>query len=103
MRTNARAGRGKREGRGRKERKSFTLSPESVAVLDQLRHSRAGARRRSTSAVLDELLRSVGAERRRRAVERDIAAYYDGLSEEAREEENRWGEFALAQFIGAEP
>lgn len=90
------------EVRSRKERKSFTLSGEAVAALNELRASRAGARRRSTSAVLDELLRSVAAERRKKRIEQNIASYYDSVSDAEREEESRWGEFALAQFVEAE-
>lgn len=38
------------------------------------------------------------AERRKKTIEQKIASYYDSVSEAEREEESRWGEFALAQF-----
>ena len=83
----------------RKERKSFTLSRESIALLNELRASCKGDRRRSTSAVLDDLLRRLKAERKKRAIEQAVANYYDNRSEESRAEENLWGDFALAQFV----
>ncbi len=97
------ARRGKETRPGRKERKSFTLSRESIALLDELRASRQGASRQSTSAVLDDLLRTFNTERRRRAVELAVAHYYDSLSEQARAEDNQWAEFALAQLGDEEP
>jgi hypothetical protein len=83
----------------RKERKSFTLSQESIALLNELRASRKGDRRRSASAILDDLLRRLKAERKRQAVEQAVTNYYDSRSEELRAEENLWGDFALAQFV----
>ena len=38
------------------------------------------------------------AERRMKTIEQKIVSYYDSVSEAEREEESRWGEFALAQF-----
>ena len=87
------------EGQGtRKERKSFTLSQESIALLNELCAARQDSQRRSASAVLDDLLRSLRKERRRQGVERSVARYYSGLSDEEQVEDFEWGEFALAQF-----
>jgi hypothetical protein len=78
-----------------KARKTFTLSPESVALLEELRVSR---RRRSVSAVLDDILRALNHHRKEEAIERAISAYYDGLSPEDQKEEMAWADFALTQF-----
>ena len=93
------APRTKRSRRERKERRSFTLSRESIALLTELSAARDSSARRSASAVLDELLRSVNKERKRRAVERAVTRYYNGLSEQAQIEDQEWGEFSLAEFL----
>jgi hypothetical protein len=89
----------KESGRGIKERKTFTLSRESVALLNDLCASRKGSPRRSVSAVLDDLLRALEKQRKREAVEQAIMQYYDGLPEQARSDERVWGEFSLTQFL----
>ena len=90
---------GRESGRTPKERKSFTLSRESIALLNDLRAARQGSRRRSVSAVLDDLLRALDKQRKQAAVEQAITSFYDGISEQARAEEKGWGEFSLAQFM----
>jgi len=89
--------------RGRtKPRKTFTLSPESVALLEELsaqRNSRRG--QESVSAVLDDLLIALRREKTQETEER-IGKYYDERSEELREEEIAWGEFAMAEFAADE-
>lgn len=82
-----------------KERKSFTLSPESVALLNELRIAPNGKRKRSVSAVLDSLLQRLRAERKRQAIERAIADYYDDRPEELHSEEEAWGDFSLLQLL----
>jgi hypothetical protein len=99
MRRARRKSRGRESGRAPKERKSFTLSRESIALLNDLRLARQGPRRRSVSAVLDDLLRALDKQRKRDAVEQAITSFYDGLPEPARSEEREWGEFSLAQFM----
>jgi hypothetical protein len=77
--------------RGIKRRRTFTLSPESLAYLDeQARQRKLG----SQSAFLDELLREKTMEMRRAALEANATAYYDSLSEEERQEQPAWGELA---------
>jgi hypothetical protein len=93
------ASRTKKGGRERKERRSFTLSRESIALLRELSAARDRSGRRSASAVLDDLLRSLNKERKRRAVEQAFTRYYDGLSEEAQREDKEWGEFSLGEFL----
>ena len=82
-----------------KARRTFTLSPESVALLEELSTARRGSRRRSVSAVLDDLLQALNDRRRREALESAISAYYDELPPEDRSEEAEWGNFSLAQFM----
>jgi hypothetical protein len=88
----------KKSERVRKERRSFTLSQESIALLSELCVAGNGSRRRSVSAVLDGLLRSLNQERKRQAVEQSITRYYSGLPEQAEAEDKAWGDFSLAQF-----
>ena len=99
MKRSRRMSRGKESGRTPKERRTFTLSPESVALLQDLCATRRGSRSRSVSAVLDDLLRALDKQRKRDAVDRAITSFYDGLSGNAQAEEKDWGEFSLAQFI----
>jgi hypothetical protein len=99
MRKAKRNSRGKEGGTTPKERRTFTLSRESIALLNDLRSARRGARRSSVSGILDELLRALDKERKRDAVERAITSFYDGRSEQAEAEERHWGEFSLAQFM----
>ena len=81
-----------------KQRRTFTLSRESVALLKELSAERNSRGQESVSAILDELLTSVREERRRRAIERSIEKYYSERSPEEEEEEVAWGKFALANF-----
>jgi len=79
----------------RKEKKTFSLTRESVSYLESLRK---GKKRRSTSAVLEELIRQ---QRRASEMERisaSVTRYYDSLTKEEVAEERAWGEFALTQF-----
>jgi hypothetical protein len=79
----------------RKARKTFTLSRKAVDFLEAEKRRRG---RRSASMVLEEIID----DQRRRGhpsnVDATISAYYDSLSEEEREENRRWGEFAESQF-----
>jgi hypothetical protein len=94
-----RISRARETGRTPKERRTFTLSKESIALLHDLRAARRGSRRRSVSSVLDDLLRALDKQRKRSAAEQVITSFYDGLSEAARSEDREWGEFSLAQFL----
>ena len=82
-----------------KERKTFTLSRESISFLHHLHAARRGSRRSSVSAVLDDLLLALDTQRKRDAVDHAITSFYDGLSAQAQAEERIWGEFSLAQFM----
>jgi mRNA-degrading endonuclease toxin of MazEF toxin-antitoxin module len=89
----------KRGGGVPKERRTFTLSPESIALLNDLSAARRGSRRRSVSSVLDDLLRALDKQRKRDAVDQAVKSFYDGLSPQDRALEKDWGGFSLAQFM----
>jgi hypothetical protein len=91
-----------RSGRQVKQRKTFTLSPESVALLEELSSQRQARGPESVSAVLDDLLLSMRREKTRQEMEDKIGKYYDGRSEAEREEEIEWGKFAMAEFTAIE-
>ena len=83
----------------RKAKKSYTLSPESVAFLEQLcKQRRAG----SVSSVLEEVLVSVRRAHQLTALEKAVREYYGGLSDREAEEQRAWGEFAIREFLGEE-
>jgi hypothetical protein len=79
-----------------KRRRTFTLSPESLAYLEQQARER---QLDSQSAVLDELLQEKTREQQRATLEAKITAYYDSLSDEEVEERRAWGEFAEQNLV----
>jgi hypothetical protein len=79
-----------------KRRRTFTLSPASLAYLEQQARER---QLNSQSAFLDELLQEKSMEQRRAALEANIAAYYDNLSDEEVEENRAWGELAEQSLV----
>lgn len=81
----------------RKRKRSYTLSPESVAFLESLRKGRHAA---STSSVLDEILQSVRRQQERASIAKSVSAYYSSLSDKEMAEQSEWGEFALREFPG---
>ena len=81
-----------------KLRKTFTLSPQSVELLEKLSSQRGPGGQESVSAVLDDLLIAFAEEQRRRQIEHSTQKYYDGRSPEEEEEEIAWARFALSQF-----
>ena len=81
--------------RAPRAKKSFTLSPSSVAFLEKLRKQQKAS---STSAVLDQLLQEAEARQKKIAFERSILAYYDNLEDGEQEEAKFWGDFALRQM-----
>ncbi len=83
----------------RKAKKSYTLSPESVAFLEAMRKKQRAA---SVSAVLDEILRGVRREHELASIERAVADYYGSLSTEDAADQVEWGEFALHEFPNEE-
>lgn len=79
----------------RKTRKSYTLSPESVAFLETLskRH------RVSISSVLEEILQSVRRQQERGSIEKSVSAYYSSLFDKEVHEQAQWGELAAEALI----
>lgn len=76
----------------RRVKRSFTLSPSSVAYLQKRR--KAG-KMGSLSAALDSALQELAAQSRREALEQAVVRYYDEATEEDRAEERAWGEAGL--------
>jgi hypothetical protein len=79
-----------------KRRRTFTLSPASLAYLEQ---QARGRKSNSQSAFLDDLLQEKSMEQRRAALEANITAYYDSLSDAEVEEDRAWGEFAGSHLV----
>jgi len=82
-----------------KAKKSYTLSPASVAFLDALRKKRRAS---STSSVLEDILQTVRRGYEKKALERAVGDYYDSLSADEVAEQVRWGEFATGE-VPTEP
>ena len=79
-----------------KRRRTFTLSPASLAYLEQQARER---QLDSQSAFLDELLQEKSLEQRRAALEANVTAYYDSLSEEEVQEQRAWGKLAEQSLV----
>ena len=80
----------------RKAKKSYTLSPESVAFLESVRKHRRAA---SISSVLEEILQSVRRQQERARIEKSVDAYYSSLSDQEAAEHAEWGDFATSEFL----
>jgi hypothetical protein len=78
----------------RKTKKSYTLSPESVAFLETMRKKR---QMESISAVLEEILQAVRRSQELASVERAVSAYYSSLDDKELQEHTLWGDFAMAE------
>ena len=78
----------------RKQKRSYTLSPGSVAFLERLRKQR---RAPSSSMVLDELIAEASRRQRRKEIHKAMDDYYTNLSDEELAEDRAWGKFALQQ------
>ena len=79
----------------RKAKKSYTLSPASVAFLEALRKKKGAA---SASSVLEDILQTVRCVQAKKSLERAVADYYDSLPADTAAEQARWGEFATGEF-----
>jgi hypothetical protein len=75
----------------RKLKRSFTLTPESVAFVTQTRQQR---RANSDSEALDLLLRELMLEAKRRQLDAATKTYYDTASSEELAEQREWAEMA---------
>jgi hypothetical protein len=75
----------------RKLKRSFTLTPESVAFVAEMRKKR---RANSDSEALDLLLRELMLEAKRRQLDAATKAYYDTATDEELTEQREWAEIA---------
>ena len=79
----------------KKEKKTYSLSKQSVAYLeDTAKRQQKG----SVSQVLDELIQEKKLEAERARIDSQISAYYDSLSDDEREQNRAWGEFAEGEL-----
>jgi hypothetical protein len=79
----------------RKQKKTYSLSPESVRFIEIVRKER---HRESDSSALEELIQEKKAEAERIRMDASISSYYDSLSDEDRKQNRAWGGFAESQF-----
>ena len=79
----------------RKEKKTYSLSPESIRFVECVRKER---HRESASSALEELIQEKKMEAERIRMDASISSYYDSLSDEDREQNRAWGAFAESQF-----
>jgi hypothetical protein len=75
----------------RKMKRSFTLTPESVAFVAEMRKKRRAG---SDSEALDLLLRELMLQAKRRQLDAATKAYYDSASDEELAEQREWAEMA---------
>jgi hypothetical protein len=73
----------------RKMKKSFTLTPESVAFLGETRQRRQAG---SDSEALDLLLRELMLEAKRQQLEAATKEYYDTAEDQELAEQREWAE-----------
>lgn len=81
--------------RKNRQKISTTISPETMAYLEELIDSGSAY---TLADAIDLLAERVRAIENRERLERDTAAYFDQLSEEAQEEETKLGA-ALAESV----
>lgn len=79
----------------RKLRKTYTLSSEAVATLEEERKERGVE---STSSALEEMLKERRRQKQMANIAASISKYYDSLSAEEMNEDRLWGAFAESQF-----
>ena len=80
---------------GRGAQRNFTLSLDSARFLETEKRKRG---RESASAVLEEIIHECRCRQDTSKIDAAISAYYDSLTDEDREENRSWGEFAETQF-----
>jgi hypothetical protein len=78
----------------RKEKRTYSLSAESVAFIGVV----AEQIRLSASEVLDRLIQDKKNEAEREQISVKISNYYDSLSDEEVQESALWGKFAESQL-----
>jgi hypothetical protein len=78
-----------------KEKKTFSLSRQSVKYLESLRKEN---RSKSVSSVLEDLIRQQQQVKELERISASVTRYYDSLTAEEIAEDRGWGEFAATQF-----
>jgi len=78
-----------------KEKRTFSLSRQSVKYLEALRKER---RSRSMSSVLEEIIRQQQQTKEMERISAAVTRYYDSLTSEEIAEDRAWGDFAATQF-----
>lgn len=79
----------------RRAKKSYTLSPESVAFLESLQRKRHAD---SVSAILEQILQAVRRQHEQASIEQAMADYYGSLTDDEVNEQAEWGAFALREM-----
>jgi hypothetical protein len=79
----------------RKEKKTYSLSRESIRFVEAVQKER---KIDSASSALDELLREQKQAREMEHASAAITKYYDSLTEREMEEDRAWGKAGEAQF-----
>jgi hypothetical protein len=79
----------------RKEKKTYSLSRESIEFVERVKRER---RRESASSALEELIQEKKMEAERSRMDASISSYYDSLTDEDREQNRAWGAFAESQL-----
>ena len=82
-------------GKSRKEKKTFSLSRESILFLESVRKQK---KRDSISAVLEELIRQEQQASEMKRISASVTNYYDSITDDERQENRAWGQFAETQF-----
>ena len=78
----------------RKERKTFTLSRDSIRYVKEVRREKGAP---SESSALEEILTESRQAREMAKIESSISNYYDSISDEERASNRAWGAFAESQ------
>ncbi len=79
-----------------KQRKSFTLSKQSLSYLEQIKSE---AHLDSISAAVEKLIEENRRERQLRIVSDSVSAYCDSLSAREQQRDREWGEFGTSEFL----
>ncbi len=77
-----------------KEKKTFSLSRESVRYLEEIRQKT----HKSASQILEELIAEKKREAEEARISMAIKKYYDSLTDNEIDDERKWGEFSESQI-----
>lgn len=77
------------------QKKSFSISAESVSFLDELKQERNA---KSASQVLDEILIEARRAHKLKLLEQATTRYYDQLSHDNQTEQKAWGDLGISNF-----